>query len=178
MARKHPFKVDPRDMSRIWFFDPEREAWFAIRRKNAADPDMPFSRDALRWAKRLLIDAGGDVSDRQAVSHQLDDLLDRHLREPDRLSNAEQKIVLRIVDNAVQAGIDLSAVRDFREAGKPLAAPLDMQGRPVEPATGAPLPTPPAGEPALPVDDGPNEADYDLDAPIGDDWPEPLETLS
>lgn len=62
---KHPFRRDPRDISAIWFFDPELKEYFKIP---LADPNFPScSIWELKRAKQELKDAGFDPSDSKAV---------------------------------------------------------------------------------------------------------------
>ena len=62
---KHPFRRDPRDISAIWFFDPELKEYFKIP---LADPNFPScSIWELKRAKQELKDAGFDPTDSKAV---------------------------------------------------------------------------------------------------------------
>jgi putative transposase len=62
---KHPFRRDPRDISAIWFFDPDLKEYFKIP---LADPNFPScSIWELKRAKQELKDAGFDPSDSTAV---------------------------------------------------------------------------------------------------------------
>ncbi|MFT3812966.1 MAG: DDE-type integrase/transposase/recombinase [Acidovorax sp.] len=62
---KHPFRRDPRDISAIWFFDPDIKEYFKIP---LADPNFPScSIWELRRAKKEVKAAGFDPSDSKAV---------------------------------------------------------------------------------------------------------------
>ncbi len=62
---KHPFRRDPRDISAIWFFDPDLKEYFKIP---LADPNFPScSIWELKRAKQEVKAAGFDPSDSKAV---------------------------------------------------------------------------------------------------------------
>jgi hypothetical protein len=174
----HPIRVDDRDRSRVWFFDADNHAWHAIRRRGASLIDLPFNDATVAWAKRLVVERGGDVSDPPQVSAAVDDLLDRRERGP-KLSKTEKKMVTRMVQQAEQSGLDLAAMspgtrrrpKESRQGQRD--APMDPDPPVVLPL---PLPRPEDGA-ALPIDDGP-EPEPDLEMRDGiDSWPEPLEVL-
>ncbi|WP_394278372.1 Mu transposase C-terminal domain-containing protein [Microbacterium sp.] len=57
--RSWPFRYDPDDLSRIYFHDPENGSWHTLTWVRHADLDMPFSMDALEYAKRHAVSRGG-----------------------------------------------------------------------------------------------------------------------
>lgn len=64
-ARQHIFRRDPRDMSAIWFFDPELKQYFKVPLADQSIP--PFSIWEYRIAKAELATAGYNASDERAV---------------------------------------------------------------------------------------------------------------
>lgn len=48
-----PFAVNPDDVSRIYFRDPEQGSWHELPWEHAADLGMPFSSETLAYAKAL-----------------------------------------------------------------------------------------------------------------------------
>lgn len=64
-ARKHIFRRDPRDMSVVWFYDPEAKQYFKVPLADQSIP--PFSIWEYRIAKAEIAKAGYDASDERAV---------------------------------------------------------------------------------------------------------------
>ncbi|MCF8205852.1 MAG: DDE-type integrase/transposase/recombinase [Methylotenera sp.] len=64
-ARQHIFRRDPRDMSTIWFFDPELKQYFKVPLADQSIP--PFSIWEYRIAKAELAKAGYNASDERIV---------------------------------------------------------------------------------------------------------------
>jgi len=64
-ARQHIFRRDPRDMSVIWFFDPELKQYFKVPLADQSIP--PFSIWEYRIAKAELAKAGYHASDERIV---------------------------------------------------------------------------------------------------------------
>lgn len=64
-SRQHIFRRDPRDMSTIWFFDPELKQYFKVPLADQSIP--PFSIWEYRIAKSELAKAGYDASDERTV---------------------------------------------------------------------------------------------------------------
>jgi putative transposase len=64
-ARQHIFRRDPRDMSTIWFFDPELKQYFKVPLADQSIP--PFSIWEYRIAKAELAKAGYNGSDERIV---------------------------------------------------------------------------------------------------------------
>lgn len=70
-ARSHVFRRDPRDISAIWFYDPDLKQYFKVP---LADQRAPaFSIWEHRQAKAELIKAGHDPSDERAVFKSIGD---------------------------------------------------------------------------------------------------------
>lgn len=70
-ARSHVFRRDPRDISAIWFYDPDLKQYFKVP---LADQSAPaFSIWEHQQAKAALIKAGHDPSDERAVFKSIGD---------------------------------------------------------------------------------------------------------
>ena len=48
-----PIQVDPDDVTRVYFRDPDTREWHTLRWEHAPSLDMPLSEDALRFARKL-----------------------------------------------------------------------------------------------------------------------------
>lgn len=153
----HPLHFDPRDISKIWFRDPDDGTWHALRRLGAAPETVaiPFSDQALAYAKKLLVEEGFESSTWEVTNDALDELLGRHLRDAGR-TPLEQRLFSKMTDEAeeaARAGISPREAGDEAQSGE--------GDRKAAPRPGSPLP----------VFDGPDEqTDYWGDI-------EPLEAL-
>ncbi|MEV0287938.1 helix-turn-helix domain-containing protein [Kribbella sp. NPDC050820] len=67
---KWPFAVDPDDLSRIYFHDPDDGRWHTLVWEHAADLALPLSADALAYAKAVATSRDG-VPDVTAALHDL-----------------------------------------------------------------------------------------------------------
>ncbi|MCB0918108.1 MAG: DDE-type integrase/transposase/recombinase [Actinobacteria bacterium] len=93
-------KVDRRDLSGVWFYafrNPENPApgegeWVRVPLRDLPDA-VPFQERHLAFAKRLIIDAGGDSRDRDTVVKQLRRVLNSLSRPSDQLTTAEKRMV-------------------------------------------------------------------------------------
>lgn len=63
--RKFLFRIDPRDISVIWFFDPELQIYYAIPYRDTSHPAISIWE--LREARRRLDDEGGRIIDEAAI---------------------------------------------------------------------------------------------------------------
>jgi transposase InsO family protein len=52
-AGRWPFRVDPGDVSKVWFQDPGSRGWHALRWEHADALGGPFSAEALAYARQL-----------------------------------------------------------------------------------------------------------------------------
>lgn len=75
-----PIKHDPRDLSEVYFRDPDSGEWHVLRWIGQADPNRPFSDVTLRYAKKLLGERGGNGSNHGDLESTLNDLLQRFER--------------------------------------------------------------------------------------------------
>ncbi|MEU5547790.1 helix-turn-helix domain-containing protein [Streptomyces sioyaensis] len=67
-----PFSVDPDDLRRIYFRDPEDGTWHILEWEHAADLDLPLSADALAYAKELAASKDGPPDVGTALSQLLE----------------------------------------------------------------------------------------------------------
>ena len=67
--RKFRFRRDPRDISIIWFFDPELETYYPIPYRDTSHP--PITVWELREAKRKLSEAGREAIDENLIFEAL-----------------------------------------------------------------------------------------------------------
>ncbi|QXE35830.1 DDE-type integrase/transposase/recombinase [Streptomyces sp. GMY02] len=94
-----PFQVDPDDITRIDFRDPDRR-WHTLRWEHAPSGDMPLSEDALVFARKLAASKYQYPDDRLAVA----DLLERW-KLGLGTTLAERRMALRL--SREQAAIEL-----------------------------------------------------------------------
>lgn len=71
--RKWQFSVNPDDFSQIYFNDPDDNSWHVLRWEHAPKVPVPFSFDALEYAKGIALDRRNGVD----VSEALGQLLER-----------------------------------------------------------------------------------------------------
>ena len=71
--RKWQFSVNPDDFSQIYFNDPDDNSWHVLRWEHAPKVPVPFSLDALEYAKGIALDRRNGVN----VSEALGELLER-----------------------------------------------------------------------------------------------------
>ncbi|MFD7497793.1 helix-turn-helix domain-containing protein [Streptomyces sp. NPDC059832] len=95
-----PFQVDPDDITRIYFRDPDSRHWHTLVWEHAPAAHMPLSEDALVFARKLAVSKYRYPDDRLAVA----DLLERwNLGLGTTL--AERRMALRL--SREQAAIEL-----------------------------------------------------------------------
>lgn len=71
--RKWQFSVNPDDFSQIYFNDPDDNSWHVLRWEHAPKVPVPFSLDALEYAKGVALDRRNGVN----LSEALGQLLER-----------------------------------------------------------------------------------------------------
>ncbi|MFD0348392.1 Mu transposase C-terminal domain-containing protein [Kitasatospora aburaviensis] len=142
-----PFQVDPDDITRIYFRDPDSRRWHTLVWEHAPSARMPLSEDALAFARKLAASKYRYPDDRLAVA----DLLERwNLGLGTTL--AERRMALRL--SREQAAIELP------ETGAQPALPLPSvrEALKAEPA---------ADEPGMP--EAGDDDDADLEDLAGED---------
>jgi transposase InsO family protein len=88
---KWPFRYDPRDLSRIFFFDLYSEQWHELRWTHDDGAQHPFNEATLSFAKSLLISRGGNIKSIDEVAESLKSLLSR-MSTPSEQSRRERKL--------------------------------------------------------------------------------------
>ncbi|MEV5312071.1 helix-turn-helix domain-containing protein [Streptomyces sp. NPDC052610] len=129
-----PFQVDPDDISRIYFRDPDSRTWHTLMWEHAPSADMPLSEDALAFARKLAAAKYRYPDDRLAVA----DLLERwNLGLGSTL--AERRMALRV--SREQAALELPSTDTAT-----LASVRTALGHGAAPAEQAPGPEPEMGD--------------------------------
>jgi transposase InsO family protein len=76
-AGKWPIRYDPRDLSRVFFFDEPSSQWCELQWTHDRSEERPFNEATLSFAKALLITRSGNASDVDELAEALNGLLDR-----------------------------------------------------------------------------------------------------
>jgi hypothetical protein len=71
-AGRWPFRVDPGDVSRIWFQDPADSRWHELRWEHAGAVGGPFSSEALAYARQLAVATHRFPDTRRALAELLE----------------------------------------------------------------------------------------------------------
>ena len=71
-AGRWPFRVDPGDVSRVWFQDPAGDSWHALKWEHADALGAPFSSEALDHARQLAAAAHRFPDTRRALAELLE----------------------------------------------------------------------------------------------------------
>jgi hypothetical protein len=71
-AGRWPLRVDPGDVSQVWFQDPADSSWHALRWEHAGAVGGPFSDEALDYARRLAAATHRFPDTRRALAELLD----------------------------------------------------------------------------------------------------------
>lgn len=74
---KWPIKYDPRDYSRVFFYDDMLDQWQTLSWIGITDNPRPFSGTTLTYAKRQLVSRGGNASNHDDLTRELRALLNR-----------------------------------------------------------------------------------------------------
>lgn len=96
---KWPIKYDPRDLSRVFFYDHETSTWHALNWIGATGEHRPFTDKLLSYAKAKVLTGGGNRSNAPAVENALKDLLNR-MDEEVMLGGKERRLAAL---NAIQS---------------------------------------------------------------------------
>jgi len=71
-AGKWPIRHDPDDVRRLFFQDPKTNEWHQLRCKHFSDIEVPFSAEALRYARRLARQSDRFPDDRKVLAELLE----------------------------------------------------------------------------------------------------------
>jgi len=113
---KWPFRYDPRDLSRIFFFDLYSEQWHELSWIHDAGERHPFNEATLSFAKSLVISRGGNIKSIDEVAESLNVLLNRMVT-PSAQSRRERRLA------AVNAMHAQQVRKDQPGAKKPVEEP-------------------------------------------------------
>jgi transposase InsO family protein len=124
---KWPIKYDPRDLSRVYFQEPESHEWATLPWCDAADPARPFTDATLGYAKALLRARGGNAKNHEAIAEVMNALVARMTR--DELRGREERKL------AAKAFLQLQQMHRDRDetVGSARVATLDVPGPVPEP---------------------------------------------
>jgi transposase InsO family protein len=115
-AGRWPLRVDPGDVSRIWFHDLADDAWHELRWEHAGAVGGPFSSEALAYARQLAAATHRFPDTRRALAELLEQwgagLAGNHAERRMALRLSEQR--LRLAPDAPPAG---SAAEPASERG-------------------------------------------------------------
>jgi hypothetical protein len=158
-AGKWPIRYDPDDAHRAYFQDPENRSWHTLMWEHAADVEVPFSAEALSYARRLACQTDRFPDDRRALV-QLLGRWDAGLAR----GRPERRMALRL---SQQRAGRLDAV-DSQGGEEPLATLSSVQALLDQPELRRPAP-----QPVELVGDDDDERDLDAlpadELPPGDD---------
>jgi hypothetical protein len=158
----HPVHFDPRDLSKIWFYEPDSGQWVALHRRNAMHPDVPFNDSALAWVKKVMAEDGYQTPDPDLLDEYMDAFLERQLGG--QTLPQERRLVARMLHDARAASTVGEAVPPLRLIDEPDGEPEEVQPKnPDRRKPSGPLP-PPTGPPE--EDDGPPLVDDDDIEPL------------
>jgi len=76
-AGKWPVRYDPRDLSRVFFFDDYSSQWCEVQWTHDSGEARPFNEASLSYAKALLIKRGSNPFDVDELAEAVNGLLDR-----------------------------------------------------------------------------------------------------
>jgi transposase InsO family protein len=184
-AGKWPIRYNPDDASRVWFHDPDTGRWHALAWEHAARVRLPFSFEALAYARRLAAQADrfpdtertlGELLDRWGVG-----LAGTPTERRMALRLAQQRAAIQPAAAEEVAG--LASVRtvldattaDRADAGEPAGAPTATLAEDADPmAASGPLG---GGSGELGDDDADEDLDADPDSDQGDYYADAVEPL-
>lgn len=76
-AGKWPLRYDPRDHSRVFFFDHTLEEWHELHWIGQWDTPRPFDEATVSYAKSLVVARGGNAQNHEELQLVLNELLNR-----------------------------------------------------------------------------------------------------
>jgi len=125
------FSVDPTDIRRIFFRDPEDLSWHALDWELKAAVDVPFSTEALEHAKRLAV----DPRERGDLVRAVGSLLEawgagRHLTPAERRTSARSFAQASAAEGAIEGSWSLRGVQQRLEG---LLPGTDRRPQPPQP---------------------------------------------
>lgn len=115
-AGKWPIRLDPRDLSRAYFKDPEDDVWRELPWRNHPSPHRPFNDKLLNYGKAILFARQGmpGGSDRE-IADILDEIFEREDQQR-LLDNKERSLIARSAMHAEGADRDRQTSPHLRPA--------------------------------------------------------------
>ena len=116
-AGKWPLRSDPDDVSRVFFQDPKTNEWHALAWAHHSEIGVPFSAEALAYARRLARETQRFPDDRRALAELLERWDAGLTRNPTerrmalRLSQQRNDRLMAAGDGETASVIDLASVR-------------------------------------------------------------------
>lgn len=125
-ARSHVFRRDPRDLSAIWFYDPDLKQYFKVP---LADQSVPsFSIWEHQIAKAALSKAGHDPSDERAVFKSISERRAIIEESAARTKKARKEAQRRSDHAKVRSPVTAASKQSAVDATNPLATPAVKTG--------------------------------------------------
>ena len=128
---KWPLRYDPRDLSRVFFFDLYSEQWHELGWTHDTGEQLPFNEATLSFAKSLVVSRGGNAKSIDEVAESLNVLLNRMSTPSDR-NRRERRLAAVNAMHAQQVRKDQPTLRKpVEEPDKEIELFVDgpIQGR-------------------------------------------------
>jgi transposase InsO family protein len=142
-AGKWPIRVDPRDMSQVFFHDPYSGAWHRLRWNHALTGTEPFTDVTLREVKQILAERGRNPRDERQIAEALWQLQNR--------------------TDATEAATAKTRRARIRDAERARAAARDRARTRLPADSAPPNPASPSRTPALRLVPDPPDGEFDID---------------
>lgn len=123
---KWPFRVDRRDMGRVWFQDPRDERFHELHWRYAREVERPFGASALTCVKRLLVQSGMQRPSEEEIATGLARLL-HELTDEDLFRDRRAR--REAVRQAVVAEQHRAPAREAEKPAGPAKRSRRMRGR-------------------------------------------------
>lgn len=170
-AEGWPFFVNPDDLSRVYFHDPDDGRWHTLTWEHHSALNLPFSLDALEYAKKLALQPGHPAD----IQKNLSDLLERW--GADRaLTPSERRIKARAVAVANEAELDTDSIHSLRTVQR-LLSKRSTAAESLADELGGQLPTRGDLETQPPTGDDDHEDELDPPGVEGDYYVDAMEQL-
>jgi transposase InsO family protein len=140
-AGRWPVRVDPGDVRRVWFQDPDDDSWHPLKWEHADALGAPFSSEALDYARQLAAAAHRFPDTRRALAELLEQWGSGLAGD-----RAGRRMALRLSEQRLRLVPAPPEAAPGQAPGEPAAGPRDDDGKPSE--AGGPFPGQlPGGEP-------------------------------
>ncbi len=140
---KWPIRVDPRDLSQVFFHDPDSGVWHRLRWNHALTGTEPFTDVTLREVKQILAERGRNPRDERQIAEALWQLQNR--------------------TDAAEAATAKTRKARVRDAERARAAARDRARTHLAPEDARPDRTSVQQTPALRLVPDPPEGEFDID---------------